>query len=153
MDTLNLSLRAVANPGDTILVETPNYFGLLKMIESFGMKVLGVPATCHEGIDLAAFKRALKKHTVAACILIPSFGNPHGAELPWRVDLIKLRDAAIKYHISICPGSIFSVDGEFQHFIRLNCALGLDKKVLSAIETLGRLTHDLNTPAKSRKVG
>lgn len=81
MDALNLSLRAVAKPGDTVLVETPTYFGLLQMIESLGMKVLGVPATCNEGIDLMSFEKALKSHRIAACVLIPSFGNPHGANL------------------------------------------------------------------------
>ena len=81
MDALNLSLRAVAKPGDTVLVETPTYFGLLQMIESLGMKAIGVPATCDEGIDLSAFERTLKSHRIAASILIPSFGNPHGANM------------------------------------------------------------------------
>lgn len=65
---------------------------------------------------------------------------------------MKLRDAAIEKNISICPGPIFSVEGEFRNFIRLNCALGLDEKVISAIETLGGLAQELNTPAKSRKI-
>ncbi|MES2568684.1 MAG: PLP-dependent aminotransferase family protein, partial [Verrucomicrobiota bacterium] len=81
MDALNLSLRAVTKPGDTVLVETPTYFGLLQMIESLGMKALAVPATCDEGLDVVSFQRALMTHRVAASVLIPSFGNPHGANL------------------------------------------------------------------------
>lgn len=294
MDALNLSLRALAKPGDTVLVETPTYFGLLQMIESLGMKALSVPASCGEGLDVTAFERALKKHNIAVCLLIPSFGNPHGAnlseerrqavvditrqhevpiiendiygelgfelpqprplksmlgakdvilcgslskslspairvgwavagrhaenvrrlkwitsittphvtslaaadylrsggfdrhlralrktletqmcrvsnaigksfpqgtalsrpsggyflwvELPMRIDSLKLRDAAMEKNISICPGPIFSVRGEFRHFIRLNCALALDEKVLLAIETVGSIAHLLNTP-------
>jgi DNA-binding transcriptional MocR family regulator len=298
MDALNLSLRAVAKPEDTVLVETPTYFGLLQMIESLGMKAFGVPATCDEGLDLVSFEKALKSHRIAASVLIPSFGNPHGAnlseerrqavveisrergvpiieddiygelgfgstpvrplkamshpgdtilcgslskslspalrvgwavagrhaenvrrlkwissittphvtalaaaeylrsggfdrhlralrktletqicrvsnaiaksfpqgtglsrpsggyflwvELPWRIDSMKLRDAAIEHNISVCPGPIFSVEGEFRHFIRLNCALRLDEKVVRAIETLGGIAHDLNSPTTSR---
>ena len=294
MDALNLSLRAVAKPGDTVLVEAPTYFGLLQMIESLGMKTLGVPASCSEGLDVTAFEKALKQHTIAACLLIPSFGNPHGAnlsderrqaivdiarkhevpiiendiygelgfeqpqprplksmlgagdvilcgslskslspamrvgwavagrhaenvrrlkwitsittphvtslaaadylksggfdrhlralrktleiqmckisnaigesfpqgtalsrprggyflwaELPTRIDSLKLRDAAMEKNISICPGPIFSVGGEFHHFIRLNCALALNENVLLAIETVGGIAHLLNTP-------
>ena len=293
MDALNLSLRAVAKPGDTVLVEAPTYFGLLQMIESLGMKTLGVPASCSEGLDVTAFEKALKQHTIAACLLIPSFGNPHGAnladerrqaivdiarkhevpiiendiygelgfeqpqprplksmlgagdvilcgslskslspamrvgwavagrhaenvrrlkwitsittphvtslaaadylksggfdrhlralrktleiqmckvsnaigksfpqgtalsrprggyflwaELPTRIDSLKLRDAAMEKNISICPGPIFSVGGEFHHFIRLNCALALNENVLLAIETVGGIAHLLNT--------
>jgi DNA-binding transcriptional MocR family regulator len=81
MEALNLSLRAVTKPGDTVLVETPTFFGLLQMIESLGIRALGVPATCDEGLDLVSFERALKAHVVAASVLIPSFGNPHGANL------------------------------------------------------------------------
>ncbi len=82
MDALNLALRAVASPGDTVIVESPTYFGLLQMIESLGMKAISVPSTCNEGIDLGAFERAVSRYKVAACVLIPSFGNPHGANLP-----------------------------------------------------------------------
>jgi DNA-binding transcriptional MocR family regulator len=292
MDALNLSLRALAKPGDTVLIETPTYFGLVQMIASLGMKILSVPATCAEGLDVSAFEKALKKHSVAACILIPSFGNPHGAnlsqicrqavvniasihnvpiiendiygelgfeqsqprplkslpdakdiilcgslsktlspalrvgwvvagehaenvrrlkwissittphvtslaaadylrsggfdrhlrslrktleiqmcrisnaiaksfptgtalsrpsggyflwaELPLGIDSLTLRDAAIERNISICPGPIFSVEGEFRNFIRINCALALDEKVLRAIETVGQIAHTLN---------
>jgi DNA-binding transcriptional MocR family regulator len=297
LDALNLSLRALAKPGDTVLVETPSYFGILQTIESLGMKAIGVPSTCEVGIDLAAYERTLKSHRIAASILMPSFGNPHGAnvsterrqalldasrkfgvpvieddiygelgvgsdqprplkainsaadvilcgslskslspalrvgwavagrhaenvrrlkwisnitsphvtavaagdylrsggfdrhlrtlrrtletqicrisnaiarsfpqgtalsrpsggyflwvELPWRINSMELRDAAIARNISVCPGPIFSLEGEFRNFIRLNCALRLDEKVIRAIETLGNIAHDLNAPPKS----
>ncbi|MBI3875549.1 MAG: PLP-dependent aminotransferase family protein, partial [Verrucomicrobia bacterium] len=38
MEALNLCLRAVAKPGDTIAIESPAYFGFLQIIESLGMK-------------------------------------------------------------------------------------------------------------------
>ncbi len=298
MDALNLSLRAVAKAGDTVLIETPTYFGLVQMISSLGMNILSVPATCADGLDVIAFEKAIKNHNIAACILIPSFGNPHGAnlseflrqavvkiankhkvpiiendiygelgfgqsqprplkslpgaedvilcsslsktlspalrvgwvvagphaenvrrlkwitsittphvtslaaaeylrsggfdrhlralrktleiqmcrisnsiaksfptgtalsrpcggyflwaELPAGVDSLKLRDAAIEKNISICPGPIFSVDGEFRNFIRLNCALALDDKVLQAIENMGKIAHQLNAASQTK---
>ena len=76
----------------------------------------------------------------------PSGGYFLWVELPMRIDSLKLRDAAMEKNISICPGPIFSVGGEFRHFIRLNCALALDEKVLLAIETVGSIAHLLNTP-------
>ena len=298
MDALNLAIRAVASPGDTILVESPTYFGLLQMIESLGMQVISVPATCDEGINVDVFERTVATHQVTACILIPSFGNPHGAnlsyekreslvkivekrgipiiendvygelsfddnyprplksfgdpantllcgslskslspalrvgwlvagrysenarrlkwissvstphvtakaaadylrsggfdrhlrglrkilqtqmcrissgiaqsfpqgtalsrpgggyflwvELPWRVSAVALRDVAIQSDISVCPGPIFSITGEFQNFIRLNCALQLDEKVDDAIESLGKMAYVLNVPVRAK---
>ena len=298
MDAMNLAIRAVASPGDTILVESPTYFGLLQMIESLGMQAISVPATCDRGIDLDVFERTIATHEVTACILIPSFGNPHGAnlsdekrealvgisakkgipiiendiygelsfddnrprplkafgdpantllcgslskslspalrvgwlvagrysenarrlkwissittphvtakaaadylrsggfdrhlrglrkvlqtqmcrissaiaqsfpqgtalsrpgggyflwvELPWRVNAVALRDVAIQSDISVCPGPIFSIEGEFQNFIRLNCALQLDEKVEDAIRVLGGMAHALNAPVKAK---
>lgn len=79
LDALNLAVRAVTRPGDTVLVESPTFFAILQMIESLGLKALSIPATCDHGLDLAAYERALRRHRIAACILIPSFGNPHGA--------------------------------------------------------------------------
>src|SRR5690606_8432802 len=79
----------------------------------------------------------------------PSGGYFLWVELPWRINSMELRDAAIARNISVCPGPIFSLEGEFRNFIRLNCALRLDEKVIRAIETLGNIAHDLNAPPKS----
>jgi DNA-binding transcriptional MocR family regulator len=79
MEALNLAVRAVAAPGDTVAVESPTYFGILEMIESLGMRSLAVPTTCRLGLDLDVFEKSLRKFRVSACLFIPSFGNPNGA--------------------------------------------------------------------------
>jgi len=79
MEALNLAIRAVAGPGDVVAVESPTYFGILEMIESLGMQSLPVPSTCRLGLDLDVLEKSLRKFQVAACLLIPSFGNPNGA--------------------------------------------------------------------------
>ena len=40
MEALHLCLRAVARAGDTIVVESPGYYGLLQLIEGLGMRAL-----------------------------------------------------------------------------------------------------------------
>jgi DNA-binding transcriptional MocR family regulator len=49
---LNLALRAVARPGDTIALESPTYFTLLQIIESLGMKALEIPTHPRDGISI-----------------------------------------------------------------------------------------------------
>jgi DNA-binding transcriptional MocR family regulator len=78
MEALNLCLRAVAKPGDTIAIESPTFYGILQAIESLGMKALEIPTHPREGIDLEALGRALKKNKVKACLLVPNFNNPLG---------------------------------------------------------------------------
>ena len=295
MEALNLAVRSVASPGDTILVESPTYFGILQMIESLGMKAISVPSACDTGIDLLAFERAITRYQVAAALLIPSFSNPHGAcladgprnevtriatrhripiieddiygelgfeesrpkplkgfgdsanvllcgslskclspslrvgwvaggrytenvrrlkwitsiatphvtakaaadylhsggfdrhlrrfsktlatnavrlsnsiascfpagtslsrprggyslwiGLPPGVNSLVLRDAAIKRGISICPGPIFSIQDEFQNYIRLNCAVVWGTRIEDAIRTLGKIAQQISSDA------
>jgi DNA-binding transcriptional MocR family regulator len=43
LEAINLGLRAVANPGDVIAVESPTYFGFLGSATSLNMKVIEIP--------------------------------------------------------------------------------------------------------------
>lgn len=81
-EALNLCLRAVAKPGDTIAIETPGYFGFLSTIEALNFKVLEIPAGAREGICLDELRDALAKNDVKALLLMPAFSNPLGALMP-----------------------------------------------------------------------
>lgn len=82
-EALNLALRAVAKPGDTIALESPTYFSLLQIIESLGMKALEIPTDPHEGVSLDALDLATQTPgAVKAVMLITNFSNPLGALMP-----------------------------------------------------------------------
>lgn len=82
MEALNLCLRAVAGPGDTIAIETPAYYGVLQCIEGLGMKVLEVTTDPETGVNLDELEKALDRTRVAACLFMPSFSNPLGSCMP-----------------------------------------------------------------------
>jgi len=42
-EAIQLALRAVTKPGDTVAVETPSYFGFLEMIQSLNLRVWRSP--------------------------------------------------------------------------------------------------------------
>jgi hypothetical protein len=42
IEALNLALRAVAQPGDTVAVEPPTHYGLLQVLGSLGMRDAGL---------------------------------------------------------------------------------------------------------------
>jgi DNA-binding transcriptional MocR family regulator len=81
-EALNISLRVIARPGDTIAVESPTYFGVLQILEVLNLKALEIPTDPREGICLDALESAITKQRVAAVIVQPNFHNPLGCCMP-----------------------------------------------------------------------
>ncbi|MCF6190559.1 MAG: PLP-dependent aminotransferase family protein [Cocleimonas sp.] len=77
-EAMTLCIRAVTKPGDTVVVESPSYFGTLKAIESMGLKALEIPTHAKTGISRTALELAIREWNVSACILTPNFSNPLG---------------------------------------------------------------------------
>jgi DNA-binding transcriptional MocR family regulator len=77
-----LCLRAVTEPGDTVAIETPTYYGLLEILESLHLRALEIATFPETGICLDALGEALAARRVAACALVPTFGNPLGHCMP-----------------------------------------------------------------------
>lgn len=81
-EALNLCLRAVTKPGDTIAIETPAYFGFLEIIQSLNLRALEIPTSSREGICLEALRDAIKQNDVKAVLVMPNFHNPLGSLMP-----------------------------------------------------------------------
>jgi len=99
-EALNLSLRAVARPGDVIAVESPTFFAILEIAASLGMKTVEVPTHPQNGMDLNELERAIRKHRVKACISMTNSHNPLGYVLSDEykkslVDLTARHDVAL----------------------------------------------------------
>ena len=77
-EAVTLCLRAITKPGDTVVVESPSYFGTLKAIESLGLKALELPTDAENGVSLPALELAIREWKISACILTPNFSNPLG---------------------------------------------------------------------------
>jgi DNA-binding transcriptional MocR family regulator len=82
MEALNLCLRAVAKPGDTIAIESPAYFGFLQIIESLGMKACEIPTYPREGVCLDELEERLEGCRIKACLFSLNFSNPLGSCMP-----------------------------------------------------------------------
>jgi DNA-binding transcriptional MocR family regulator len=82
LEAINLSLQAVARPGDTVAIESPTFYSTLQAIERLGLRAVEIPTHPRTGIELDALETALKAHDIKACILITTFQNPLGACMP-----------------------------------------------------------------------
>lgn len=105
-EAINLCLRAVAKPGDTIAIESSTYFVLLQLIESLGMKALEIPTHPVTGLSVEALELALDAGLVQACLFIPNVNNPLGCIMP---DASKQRLAALlsKHGIPLIEDDVY----------------------------------------------
>lgn len=105
-NALALCLQVATRPGDIVAVETPCYYGLLQMIEGFGLKAVEIPSHPTTGLSLEALELALEKWPVRTVLSVPSFSNPLGSLMP---DENKERLWALlkRYDISLIEDDIY----------------------------------------------
>ena len=60
LEAINLCLKAVTKPGDTVAVESPTYFGINQAIESLGLKVVEISTDTVAGVDLDHLQKVIK---------------------------------------------------------------------------------------------
>jgi DNA-binding transcriptional MocR family regulator len=82
LEAITMCLRAVTNPGDTVAVECPTYFGIYQAAESLGLKVVEISSCAINGIDLECLQNAINKCSIKACVVVPNFNNPLGSCMP-----------------------------------------------------------------------
>lgn len=103
---LSLALRAVAKAGDTIVVESPAYFGVLQIVEGLGMRALEIPAHPRTGIDVDTFEETVRSQPVRALVCSPTLANPLGSIMPEneRERLVRI---AKRYDIPIIEDDVY----------------------------------------------
>jgi DNA-binding transcriptional MocR family regulator len=83
IEALNLALRAVAQPGDTIAVESPTFYGLLQVLESLGLRALEIPTSPQTGLSIEALELAARTYgDIKAVVVVPHLQNPLGSVMP-----------------------------------------------------------------------
>lgn len=75
---LDLIVRTLLRPGDTVLVEDPGYCNLLQILKLAGLTVHGVPRT-PAGLDIEALEQQAAAHQPKAIFVNTTLQNPTGA--------------------------------------------------------------------------
>jgi DNA-binding transcriptional MocR family regulator len=82
IDSISFCLLSLTKRGDTIVVESPVYFGILRLVQSLGLHVIELPTHPITGIEVDALKKVIEKKNIKLCILITNFSNPMGSCMP-----------------------------------------------------------------------
>ncbi|MFT4171073.1 MAG: PLP-dependent aminotransferase family protein [Rhodocyclaceae bacterium] len=95
-EAMNLALRAVTRPGDTVAVESPCYYGLLQILETLGLRSIEIPTSPQRGMSVEALELAFQTQpNIRAVVVVPNFQNPLGSVMPDadKQNLVALCDA------------------------------------------------------------
>ena len=110
-EAIHLALLAVTRPGDTVLVEAPTYYGTLNLLAQMGRKVIAIPCSACDGLDMDSVRSAVRAHPVAAILVIPNFSNPLGSLMP-EANRRQLLEIAAAHDIPIIEDDIY---GDLPH--------------------------------------
>ena len=64
LEALNLSLQAITQPGDYILLQQTIFYGAWQAAERLGLKVITIPEQPQHGFDIEAFEQVIKNYPI-----------------------------------------------------------------------------------------
>lgn len=100
MEAMSFAIQATTEPGDTIAIESPTYFGIFQAIEGLGRKVVEVCTDPETGICIPELEQTIREKDIKACVLVSNFSNPMAAVIPtgnkkYIVDLLDKNDIVL----------------------------------------------------------
>jgi DNA-binding transcriptional MocR family regulator len=111
MEALQLALRGVTQPGDTIAVESPTYFNLISLADHLGLRTIEVPTHPDHGMSLDALELLLSENRVQAIATMPSVHNPLGTSMPVAAKQ-RLAELAQTWRVPVIEDALYA---ELQH--------------------------------------
>lgn len=79
---LQLMLSVLLTPGDIVACEAPGYYGLLELLSEARARLLPLPLSPGEGVDLSAAEELLTRWRPRCLVVCTSLSNPSGATVP-----------------------------------------------------------------------
>ncbi len=82
IDSIAFCLMSLTKKGDTIAVESPVYFGILRLANSLGLRIIELSSHPITGMEIDALKKVIAKFKIKLCIVVANFSNPLGSCMP-----------------------------------------------------------------------
>ncbi|MCX5591541.1 PLP-dependent aminotransferase family protein [Alcaligenes endophyticus] len=79
-EAIDLTIRSLLRPGETVIVEAPCYANLLHMLRMAGLRVISVPRTT-EGVDVQLLAEQIKTYQPRAICINTVLQNPTGSSM------------------------------------------------------------------------
>ncbi|KAF2330641.1 aminotransferase-like domain-containing protein [Flavobacterium daemonense] len=105
-EALLCCLKAVTQPGDTVLVQDPCYYGILQILECLDLKLATIPSDPETGIKFADVENIAQRLQIKACLFVSNFNNPDAASISTEVKK-QLADFANSRNIPIIEDDLY----------------------------------------------
>ena len=76
----DLLLKALINPGDVVLIESPTFLGAIQALRIYGARLVNMPMD-EDGVIIDQVEALVQKHRPKLMYVIPTFQNPTGRTL------------------------------------------------------------------------
>ena len=126
-NSLFLALMATCQPGDTVAVESPGFYGVLQLLEQLKLRVIEIPSSSQSGMMMDALQAAAEKWGIRACVVSPCFSTPTGALMPEH-SRVRLLEMAETHDFAVIEDDIYA-----------DTALGVVPDPLKSLDTTGRV--------------
>lgn len=105
-EAIVIALLSICRVGDIVALGSPICFTYFKTLEWFGLKVIEIPSSFNEGINLGFLSHAIKQNTIKAVISLANFNNPLGYVMPDdnKKELVKM---LAKYDIPLIEDDVY----------------------------------------------
>lgn len=103
---LDLVIRWMLKPGDTVLIEDPGYYNLMGLLRLSGVNMIGIPRTRH-GPDLDVLEATLREHRPKLFFVNTVFHNPTGTTMS-PPNAFRVLQLARQYHFKIVEDDVFA---------------------------------------------
>lgn len=107
-EALSVCLRAVAESGEIIAIESPSFYGSIQAIKAANLKAIEIPTHPVTGLSLEALELALDQWPIKAILVTPTCNNPFGYTMPDE-NKQKLYKLAQSYDIAIIEDDIYGI--------------------------------------------
>lgn len=105
-EALLCCLKAVTEPGDTVLVQDPCYYGIMQILECLDLRLATIPSHPETGIKFGDIKTITEKFQIKACLFVSNFNNPDGASIDKQTKM-QLADFANNKQIPIIEDDLY----------------------------------------------
>lgn len=129
-EAVYLSLLATTQPGDTVAIESPTYYGLLDALEQLNLRALELPTHPRDGLSLDHLETALRKKQVQAIALVSNYSNPLGSCMD-DAKKKQLADLVARYQVPLIEDD---VAGDISHS-------AIRPKAIKAFDTTGLILY------------
>lgn len=107
MQGIDLLVRLLTDPGDTVIVESPTYLGALQAFQAQGLRIVGVPVD-QDGMDVERVEFLLARYRPRLIYTGATFQNPTGTTMPAE-RRVKLLALARRYQVPIVEDDPFGM--------------------------------------------